>query len=191
MPLSTSMRNSDLRGSLYALSSSMNPLNLLAVNVEEAHKVTGATTEERATGATEEVPEKPETVPMPVPSGSQLSAETGSALSPKYLFSPSSSSKHSNDFSMSMATFSRTVGGPDESAACLTEVKRRLSVVSLCFEEIEMKEQTRSGKQHLPSATSQPPAIVGPKLSSSPSGSLKSDLSVKSVDEVSLSLCFA
>lgn len=187
MPLSTSMRNSDLRGSLYALSASMNPLNLLAVNVEEVHKVTGATTEERATGATE----KPETVPIPVPSGSQLSAETGSALSPKCLFSPSSSSKHSNDFSMSMATFSRPVGGPDESAACLTEVKRRLSVGSLCCEEIEMKEQTRSGKQHLPSATSQPAAIVGPKLSSSPSGSLKSDLSVKSIDEVSLSLCFA
>ena len=170
MPLSTSLRHSDLKGSLYALSTSLSVLNKAVKDDAPKEKDTPSSIEERA-NVTESGEEN-------APSGSILSAESGSALSPKFLFSPSTSSKQSNDLSISLQTFSRTGGDECTMGSNMDKLKRRQSVVSTCVDD---DEEHRSGEQH--------PTIVGPKLTESPTGSVKSDHSVRSVD-VSFLFCF-
>ena len=172
MPLATSLRHSDLKGSLYALSTSLSVLNKTAQKGDEFINKDSPSTNEERVNITDPGEEN-------APSCSILSAESGSALSPKFLFSPSTSSKQSNDLSISLQTFCRT-GGDETMSANMDKLKRRLSVISTCVDDAEDHEHHRGGSE-------QHAHIVGPKLTESPSGSVQSNLSV-TVHEVSFFL---
>lgn len=178
MPLTSSLRHTDFKG-LLALSSSMSALNKLEQQVNkqensrqsqqtevktiEAMRVGGGGGDENEVSTSDRSGE----------------TATSAALSPKFLFSPSTSSKQSssnNNPDILMHTFGRCgASGPSAN-------ERRLSVVSTCLDDDEDEDGVLQLQEDHHQTQQQPPE--GPKVAESPTGSVKSD--ELSPEEVSL-----